>query len=129
MAAPNMFGAPGGAPVTLTLEQAKDAVAKMSALLESPENVALLDQAKATAGDDVMQFMMVVLPCACGILSQVLAEFGFSADPAGAMMLVQALEAHKGDPEISDKAKAMKAKFIPEQMQQMLAMTMGLGPK
>ena len=23
MAAPNMFGAPGGAPVTLTLEQAK----------------------------------------------------------------------------------------------------------
>ena len=97
----------------------------MAALLEAPENVALLDQAKATAGDDVMQFMMVVLPCACGILNPVLSEFGFSADQAGAMMLIQALEAHKGDPEISDKAKALKAKFIPEQVRRRKTTMMG----
>ena len=96
------------------MDQARDAVTKMGALLEAPENVALLDKAKATAGDDVMQYMMVVLPCACGILTPVLTEFGFSPDQAGSMMLMQALEEHKSDPEILEKARSLKAKFIPE---------------
>ncbi len=124
-----MFGAPAGAGVKLSLEQAKDCVSKMTALLEQPANVELMEKAQATAGDDVMQYTMLVLPCACGIMAPVLAEFGFSADQAGAMALVQSLEEHKGDPEILEKAKAMKAKFIPEQLQAMLAMTMGFGPK
>ena len=126
MAAPNMF-APSGGAVSLTLDQARSAVDKMSALLETPENVALLDKAKAAAGEDVMQYMLVVLPCACGILNPVLSEFGFSADQAGAMMLIQALEQHKSDPEISEKARNMKAKFIPDSLAPMLAMSMGLG--
>ena len=127
MAAPNMFAPTGGPAVELTIEQAKSAVDKMTALLEAPENTAILDKAKATAGDDVMQYMMVVLPTACQILAPMLSEFGFSADQAGAMMFMQALEKHKGDPEITAKAKSLKAKFIPESLAPMLAMTMGFG--
>ena len=103
------------------------AVEKMSSLLEAPENVSLLEKAKETAGQDVMQYMMVVLPTACQILTPCLSEFGFSADQAGAMGLIQALEKYKDDPEISSKAKALKAKFIPDSLAPMLGSMMGMG--
>jgi len=105
----------------------KAAVDKMVALLEAPANVALLEQAKATAGEDVMQYMMVVLPTACQILSPCMSEFGFSPDQAGAMGLMQAIEKHKADPDIVAKAKALKSKFIPESLAPMLQQMMGLG--
>jgi len=121
-----MFAAAGPA-VELSLDQAKAAVTKMTDLLEAPENVALLDKAKATAGEDVMQYMMVVLPTACQILAPCLAEFGFSPDQAGAMGLLQALEKHKTDPEIEAKGRSLKSKFIPENLAPMLQSMMGMG--
>jgi len=125
--AANMFGAGPGTPVNLTLQQAKDAVDEMSACLNKPENVALLDQAKATAGEDAMQYMIVVLPVACNILAPILQKYGFSPDQGGAMMMLQALKQHDADDEIRAKAKEMKSKFIPEQLAAMLAMSMGMG--
>ena len=111
----------------LSLIPSTAAVDKMVALLEAPANVALLEQAKATAGEDVMQYMMVGLPPAWKILSPGMSEFGFSPDQAGAMGLMQAIEKHKADPDIVAKAKALKSKFIPESLAPMLQQMMGLG--
>ena len=88
----------------------------------------MLDQAKSTAGEDVMQFMMLVLPVACTILTPVLTKFGFTADQLGAMQFIASMKKFDKEESIKEKAQIMKAKFIPPSIAPMLqGMMMGGG--
>jgi hypothetical protein len=66
-----MMPQPGAAPPpVLSLEQAREALREVSALLDSPAVAAQIEAAKAAAGPDAMMAMMMVRPrakrvCAC----------------------------------------------------------------
>ena len=98
----------------------------MNTHLNKPESVSALEAAKAAAGSDMMQYMLVVFPAACNVLAPVLEKWGFTADQGGAMMFLQAIKEHENDEEIKASAREMKNKFIPEDLGPMLAGAMGL---
>ena len=96
-------------------------------ILDQEANTQQLDQAKSMAGQDVMQFMMLVMPVATTMLAPVLVKHGFPGDQGGAIMFLAAVRKHETDEEIRAKASALKEKFVPAALAPMLLQMMGGG--
>merc|ERR1711981_486557 len=101
-----MMPAPA-ATVELSVESARAALDEASEILNQEANSQQLDQAKSMAGEDVMQFMMLVMPVATTLLAPVLVKYGFPGDQGGAIMFLAAVRKHETDEEIRGKAAAL----------------------
>eukprot|EP00164_Ancoracysta_twista_P003703 GFYU01004965.1.p1 GENE.GFYU01004965.1~~GFYU01004965.1.p1 ORF type:complete len:114 (+),score=45.87 GFYU01004965.1:99-440(+) len=100
---------------TLTLEEAKAALADIEAAFALPENDAKIVAAKAEAGDDLMKNMTIVAPVAMAIQQTVIEKYGFTADQPGVAAFSMAIRAHEGsDADVAAAAGRLKAKFMPK---------------
>jgi hypothetical protein len=98
---------------TLTLEQAKAALAEAMAAFDEPSNAAKMDEAKAAAGGDLQKMMMTVMPLALQIQGPTFAKYGFDANQTGGMQFIMAVMAHQADPEVAQMTSALKSKYLP----------------
>eukprot|EP00003_Mantamonas_plastica_P016832 TRINITY_DN280_c0_g1_i3.p1 TRINITY_DN280_c0_g1~~TRINITY_DN280_c0_g1_i3.p1 ORF type:complete len:113 (-),score=44.99 TRINITY_DN280_c0_g1_i3:127-465(-) len=99
---------------TLSFDEAKAAITEVISAFEEEENAAKMAEAKAEAGDDMMQMMQIVFPVALGIQQGVIEKYGFSADQQGVLAFTMAIRAHESDSEIAAMSQTLKDKFMPK---------------
>ncbi|KAG8457937.1 hypothetical protein KFE25_012003 [Diacronema lutheri] len=96
-------------PPTLTLEQAKQALAEAIESFNTPDNISRIRAAAAAVPEE--QRAMAVLPIVQQIQAAVLAKYGF-AGPTAVFAGIMALKAHEADPEVKEGLEKVMHGFM-----------------
>lgn len=78
------------------------------------DNRAKMDKAVADAAGEPAKFMALVMPTGLGIAGPVLTEYGFRADPMGAVAFMLQLQARANeDPALKAQVEELRARMLP----------------
>ncbi|XP_077986549.1 protein C10-like [Glandiceps talaboti] len=99
---------------SLSQEQLRAVLRDVVAAFELPDNETRMEEAKDNAGNDMMKMMQIVFPVATQIQQEVIQKYGFTPDGDGAIKFAQLVRQYENiDPEITQMAAQVKAKFLP----------------
>ncbi|XP_071491443.1 protein C10-like [Diadema setosum] len=99
---------------SLSLERTKAALKDVLEAFAAPENKALMDKQKETAGNDMMHMMHLVFPVSTQIQMEAIQKYGFSPDGEGAIKFAQTVRQYEAaDNEIAEMASRLKSMFLP----------------
>lgn len=102
----------------LSSENAKIILADLLSAFNSPENATRLEEARDSAGNDMLKMMQFVFPLAAEIQMDIIKNYGFSRDGKGATQFALAVKTlEKDDSEIANLNNKLRSYFIPSMIQ------------
>lgn len=95
-------------------DDCKDALNDVLDALNKEENATRLDEARESAGNDMLKAMQLVFPLATQIEMGVIDKYGFVGNGEGLIRFAQAVRSYeKYDPEIAQLNEKLRAIMIP----------------
>jgi len=103
-----------GDPGIFTAETAKAALNAIISTLEMEENMAKLNEVKASAGNDMLKMMQYAFPLVVQIKLEVIKKYGFSDNREGLIQFTQMIVGlEKEDPLILDLHNQVRSHYLP----------------
>ncbi|XP_011444688.2 protein C10-like [Crassostrea angulata] len=97
-----------------SLQDCKNALSDILDALKEGENFQRLEEAKQSAGNDMLRTMQIVFPVATNIQMEVIERYGFPSDGEGIIRFTQAVKMYeKQDEEIHQLNQSLKTLLIP----------------
>lgn len=97
-----------------TSDDCKDALNDILDALNKEENASRLDEARESAGNDMLKAMQLVFPLATQIEMGVIDKYGFVGNGEGLIRFAQSVRSYeKHDPEIAQLNEKLRAIMIP----------------
>ncbi|VDI55600.1 protein C10-like [Mytilus galloprovincialis] len=97
-----------------TVQDCKEALQDVLNAFRLPENAHRLNEAKDTAGNDMLRMMQIVFPLATQIQMEVIEKYGFPGDGDGIIRFTQAVKLYeKQDQDVTLLNRELKSFLIP----------------
>ncbi|XP_076436792.1 protein C10-like [Babylonia areolata] len=97
-----------------TLEDCKAALSDILDAFKLPENAARLNEARESAGNDMLKGMQIVFPVVAQIQMEVIHKYGFPAEGDGLVQFTKAVRLYETqDGEVSSLNQELRAIVMP----------------
>jgi len=97
-----------------TADKVRDILQDVLAAFNNPENVSKLEEARLSAGNDMVKLMKTSFPIVAQIQMDIISKHGFRGDGEGAVRFILATKAlEKEDAEIANLNALVRPYFMP----------------
>jgi len=102
-------------PSQFTSDDAKSAIKDILASFETQENIKRMNDARETAGNDMLKTMQIVFPLATQIQMSVIPKYGFPGDGEGIIRFTQTIKHYeRQDDELSSLNMKLRNILMPQ---------------